>query len=78
MGQEAEAEQRKKAFKDYQVNDELVNHAKPDVLVMHCLPAHRGSEITDNVIDGPHSIVFDEAENRMHVQKAIMVRLMAK
>jgi len=76
MGQEAEAAKREKAFQNYQVNDELLRHAKSNVLVMHCLPAHRGLEITDSVIDGPHSIVFDEAENRMHVQKAIMVKLM--
>jgi len=76
MGQEVEAEAREKAFKNFQINDELVKTAKPDVKVMHCLPAHRGLEITDSVIDGPHSIVFDEAENRLHVQKAIMVKLM--
>lgn len=75
MGQEEEAEKRRKIFKPYQVNSELLKHAKSDVNVMHCLPAHRGDEITDEVIDGPHSIVFDEAENRMHVQKAIMVKL---
>ncbi|MCD6205952.1 MAG: ornithine carbamoyltransferase [Candidatus Marinimicrobia bacterium] len=76
MGQEAEAAQRRKDFMPYQVNRELMSHAKEDVLVMHCLPAHRGDEITDDVIDGPNSIVFDEAENRMHVQKAIMVKLL--
>ena len=76
MGQEKEAAKRKKVFKSYQVNKELVAEAKPDVKVMHCLPAHRGDEITDDVIDGPHSIVFDEAENRLHIQKAIMVTLM--
>ncbi len=76
MGQEAEAEQRKMAFKDFQVNEELVRHAHANCLIMHCLPAHRGEEITDEVIDGPHSIVFDEAENRLHVQKALMVKLM--
>ncbi|MBN2009249.1 ornithine carbamoyltransferase [candidate division KSB1 bacterium] len=76
MGQEAEAESRKAIFKSYQVNDALVAAAKPGVLVMHCLPAHRGEEITNSVIEGPHSIVFDEAENRLHVQKAIMVALM--
>ena len=76
MGQESEAEERKIAFKNYQVNDDLVTHAKPDCLVMHCLPAHRGDEITDEVVDGPNSIVFDEAENRLHVQKAIMVKLL--
>ena len=78
MGQESEAEKRKKIFKDYQVNESLVAAAKADVKVMHCLPAHRGDEITDGVMDGPHSIVFDEAENRLHIQKAIMVRLMGK
>ena len=76
MGQEAEAEAREKALKNFQINDELVKTAKSNVKVMHCLPAHRGLEITDSVIDGPHSIVFDEAENRLHVQKAIMVKLM--
>ncbi|MCD6557715.1 MAG: ornithine carbamoyltransferase [Candidatus Aenigmarchaeota archaeon] len=75
MGQE-DAEQRIKDLRPYQVNEKLVSHASKDVLVMHCLPAHRGQEITDDVIDGPHSIVFDEAENRLHVQKAIMVSLM--
>jgi len=78
MGQEKEAEKRKKVFKDYQVNEALVAEAKPDVKVLHCLPAHRGYEITDGVMDGPHSIVFDEAENRLHIQKAIMVRLMRR
>ncbi len=76
MGQESEAEKRKKIFASYQVNEELISHACSDVKVMHCLPAHRGDEITDGVVDGPHSIVFDEAENRMHIQKAIMVNLM--
>ena len=78
MGQEKETEKRKKIFKEYQVNEALVAEAKPDVKVLHCLPAHRGDEITDGVMDGPHSIVFDEAENRMHIQKAIMVRLMRR
>jgi len=76
MGQEAEAGARKEVFRPFQVNESLVRLAKPDVKVMHCLPAHRGDEITDGVMDGPHSIVFDEAENRLHVQKAIMVMLM--
>jgi len=75
MGQEKEAAKRKKIFKAYQINKSLVAEAKPDVKVMHCLPAHRGDEITDGVMDGPHSIVFDEAENRLHIQKAILVML---
>ena len=75
MGQEHEAEKRKIAFKGYCIDGALLKVAKPDCLVMHCLPAHRGDEITDEVIDGPNSIVFDEAENRLHVQKAIMVKL---
>ncbi len=75
MGQEAEAETRKIAFRNFQVNADLLKSAAADCLVMHCLPAHRGDEITNEVMDGPHSIVFDEAENRLHVQKAIMVKL---
>lgn len=78
MGQEEEKEKRMKVFMPFQVNAGLMANAKDDCLVMHCLPAHRGEEITDEVIDGPHSVVFDEAENRMHVQKAIMVQLMEK
>jgi len=73
MGQEGEAEIRLRVFPPYQLNAKLVAAAQPDVLVMHCLPAHRGQEITDEVMDGPHSIVFDQAENRLHVQKAILV-----
>jgi len=76
MGQEGESEERKKIFKDYQINDRLVNLAKKNVLIMHCLPAHRGEEITDQVIDSSNSVVFDEAENRMHVQKAILIKLL--
>ncbi|MFA4838035.1 MAG: ornithine carbamoyltransferase [Candidatus Neomarinimicrobiota bacterium] len=76
MGQEAESEKRKKDFMPYQVNAELVKHAKSDCLIMHCLPAHRGDEITDEVIDSENSIVFDEAENRMHIQKAIVLKVM--
>ena len=76
MGQEQEAQQRAQVFPPYQLNAALVACAKPDVIVMHCLPAHRGSEITDDVIDGPHSVVFDQAENRMHAQKAILVELL--
>jgi ornithine carbamoyltransferase len=77
MGQEDEAEERARAFASYQVNEPLVAEAKPDVIVMHCLPAHRGQEITDGVCDGPHSVLWDQAENRMHAQKAILVELMA-
>jgi ornithine carbamoyltransferase len=76
MGQEAEAARRAKIFARYQVNEKLLSNAKEDVMVMHCLPAHRGHEITDEVLDGPNSIVLDEAENRLHIQKAIMVKLM--
>ena len=76
MGQEAETEERLRVFPSYQVNARLVEAAKPDVMVMHCLPAHRGQEITDEVMDGPHSIVFDQAENRLHAQKAILALLM--
>lgn len=78
MGQESEAAHRKEVFAPYQVSKQLVSHAKKDALIMHCLPAHRGEEITDDVLESPNSIVFDEAENRMHVQKAIMVKLAKK
>jgi ornithine carbamoyltransferase len=77
MGQEEERTIRLQIFPPYQVNQALVDVAGPDVVVMHCLPAHRGEEITDEMIDGPHSIVFDQAENRLHAQKAILVELMA-
>jgi ornithine carbamoyltransferase len=76
MGQEAEQAKRLRDFQGFQVNRRLVEAASPDVLVMHCLPAHRGEEITEEVIDGPRSIVFDQAENRLHMQKAILVRLL--
>ncbi len=76
MGMEKEREEREKAFLPFQVNEKLVSAAKNDALVMHCLPAHRGLEITDEVVDGTQSIVFDEAENRLHAQKAILVRLL--
>ena len=76
MGQEAEAERRRKVFPPYQVNTDLLSHAKPTAIVMHCLPAHRGEEITDEVADGPQSAIFQQAENRLHAQKAILVRLM--
>lgn len=72
MGQESEQEERKKVFKHYQINKKVLKEAKKDVLVMHCLPAHRGEEITADVIDGPHSVVIEQAENRLHVQKAIL------
>ncbi|OGP68430.1 MAG: ornithine carbamoyltransferase [Deltaproteobacteria bacterium RBG_16_44_11] len=72
MGQESENEERKKIFKDYQINAKLLKKAKNDAIVMHCLPAHRGEEITGDVIDGPQSVVIDQAENRLHVQKAIL------
>jgi ornithine carbamoyltransferase len=75
MGQEAEKEERKKIFREYQVNEEMLSRAREDAIVMHCLPAHRGEEITDDVIDGSHSVVIDQAENRLHVQKAIMETL---
>ena len=78
MGQEREAGRRARIFKKYQVNQGLVALAKKDCLVMHCLPAHRGMEITNEVIDGPHAVVFDQAENRLHVQKAIMMKLLGK
>lgn len=76
MGQEAEAAERKKKFQKYQVNTDLVKNAKDDYLFMHCLPAHRGDEVTNEVADSANSIIFDEAENRLHVQKAIMALLM--
>ena len=77
MGQEDEAEERARIFAPYKVNELLVVEAKPDVIVMHCLPAHRGQEITDDVCDGPHSVLWGQAENRMHAQKAILAELMA-
>lgn len=78
MGQESERELRKKIFAPYQVNRQLMSKANPDALFMHCLPAHRGEEVTDEVIDSSQSVVYDEAENRLHVQKAIMLLLMGK
>ncbi len=76
MGQEEEAEKRVKAFAGYQLNSNVLATANPEAIVLHCLPAHRGEEISDKVIEGAQSVVFDEAENRLHVQKAIMVTLM--
>lgn len=78
MGQEEEVNKRKIIFKDFQINSKLLSGADPKVLVMHCLPAHRGEEITDEVLDSKNSIVFDQAENRMHVQKAILIKLLGK
>jgi ornithine carbamoyltransferase len=76
MGQEEEQKIREKAFAGFQLNEELLDLAKGNAMVLHCLPAHRGEEISDDVIEGPHSAVWDEAENRLHVQKAIMATLM--
>ncbi|UWG97998.1 ornithine carbamoyltransferase [Dehalobacter sp. DCM] len=76
MGQEEESEIRKNVFAPYQINDEVLQAAHPEAIVMHCLPAHRGEEITDKVIEGPQSVVFDEAENRLHAHKAIMALVM--
>ena len=76
MGQENEAASRKQIFGGYQVNDKLFAQAAPHAIFMHCLPAHRGEEVTDAVIDSPRSVVFDQAENRLHVQKAIMLMLL--
>jgi ornithine carbamoyltransferase len=78
MGQEAEAATRRRAFAGYQVNEALLAAARPDVGVMHCLPAHRGEEITDEVADGPQSWLFDQAENRLHAQKAVLADLLAR
>ena len=76
MGQEAEADERRRVFRPYQVNSALFAEASADALFMHCLPAQRGEEVTDDIIDSPHSVVFDQAENRLHAQKAIMFSVM--
>jgi ornithine carbamoyltransferase len=76
MGMEKEKSERERIFQPYQVNQQLVNKAKDDAIVMHCLPAHRGLEITDEVVDGPKSVVWDQAENRLHAQKALLVTLL--
>ena len=76
MGQEGEREERLKVFAPFQVNGRLMARAKRGAKLMHCLPAHRGEEVTDEVLDGPASIVFDQAENRLHIQKGIMSLLM--
>ena len=76
MGQESEAEKRKQAFAGYQINANCLKVAHEDSIFLHCLPAHRGEEVTAEVIDGSHSVIFDEAENRLHAQKAVMALLM--
>jgi ornithine carbamoyltransferase len=76
MGQEAESEHRRRVFKSYQINEKLIGLASSNVLVMHCLPAHRGEEISEAAIEGPRSVVFDQAENRLHAQKAVLVWLL--
>lgn len=76
MGQEADKAEKIKVFGPYQINKELFSHAKSDAIFLHCLPAYRGYEVTEDVIDGPNSVIFDEAENRLHAQKAVMVKLM--
>ena len=76
MGQEEEAAERRKIFLPFQVNQKLFSYAAKHALFMHCLPAHRGDEVTAAVIDSPRSVVFDQAENRLHIQKAIMVLLL--
>jgi ornithine carbamoyltransferase len=72
MGQEKEGKKKKQLFRKYQLNKKMLSYAQKDAIVLHCLPAHRGEEITDEVIDGPHSVVFDQAENRLHTQKALL------
>jgi ornithine carbamoyltransferase len=78
MGQEAEAEARRDAFADYQVDDALLEAAGPSAVAMHCLPAHRGEEITSSVMDGPRSVIWDQSENRLHVQKALLVEVLGR
>jgi ornithine carbamoyltransferase len=78
MGQEAEQKERLARFSGFIVDSQLMKHAKPDAMFLHCLPAHRGEEVSAEVIDGPQSVVFDQAENRLHAQKALMVRLMGR
>ena len=77
MGQEAEVEERKRAFEGYYVDEKLMSTTKRGSIFLHCLPAHRGEEVSEGVMEGKHSRVFEEAENRLHAQKAIMARLMA-
>ena len=78
MGQEEESKKREAVFPPFQVNAKLVSEARPDAIVMHCLPAHRGQEITDEVADGEHSRLFPQAHNRLHAQKAILVHMLAR
>ena len=78
MGQETEKSQRLKDFKNYQLNQALVKLAKPEALVMHCLPAHVGEEISEDVFEGPHSVVFDQAENKMHLHQALLEKLILR
>jgi ornithine carbamoyltransferase len=77
MGREAEARERKERFVSYQVNEELMSYARRDAIFLHCLPAHRGEEVTEAVIDGSQSRVFDQAENRLHAQKALLYLLLS-
>jgi len=77
MGQEQEAVERREAFRDYQVNDGLFAVARPDAVFMHCLPAKRGEEVTDSVMEAERSVVFDQAENRLHAQKALLLMLLS-
>jgi ornithine carbamoyltransferase len=76
MGQEREAARRKRAFHEFQVNDELFSRARPDAVFMHCLPARRGEEVTDGVMEAERSVVFDQAENRLHAQKALLLMML--
>ena len=76
LGQEAEAEQRRQIFADYQVNSELLSSAKDDAILMHPLPAHHGEEVAKGILDIPKSVVFDQAENRMHLQKALLAQML--
>jgi ornithine carbamoyltransferase len=78
MGQEAETEERRDAFAAYQLNAALLAIAGSEAIVMHCLPAHRGEEITSDVMDGPQSVIFEQSENRLHVQKALLVELIGE
>jgi ornithine carbamoyltransferase len=76
MGQEAEAEERRDAFAGFRVDDALLDAAGPDAVAMHCLPAHRGEEITSSVMDGPRSLIWEQSENRLHVQKALLTEVL--